>query len=123
MALNVLGSLLVPCGLEPRTGFFRDGCCDTGPQDAGRHVVCAVMTADFLAFSEARGNDLTTPRPDFDFPGLRPGDRWCLCVSRWKEAFDAGVAPDVLLECTHQAALRIVTLEDLLAHAVTDASA
>lgn len=120
MARNVLGGLLVPCNLSPRTGYFRDGSCATGPQDTGRHVVCAVMTAEFLAFSAERGNDLSTPRPDLDFPGLRPGDRWCLCVSRWKEAFTAGVAPDVLLEATHEAALATVTLAELLEHAVSD---
>lgn len=120
MARNVLGGLLVSCSLAPKTGFYRDGCCNTGPEDRGRHVVCAVMTAEFLAFSSSRGNDLSTPRPEHGFPGLRPGDRWCLCASRWKEAYDAGVAPDVLLEATHEAALATVRLEDLLRHTVTD---
>jgi len=120
MARNVLGGLLVACSLAPRTGFYRDGCCKTGREDLARHVVCAVMDAEFLAFSRDRGNDLVTPRPDLDFPGLRPGDRWCLCVHRWKEALDAGLAPAVLPEATHEAALDVVTLEDLLAHAVSD---
>lgn len=114
---NVLGGPLQPCGLDPMTGFYRDGCCETGPTDLGTHVVCAVMTADFLAFTRSRGNDLSTPRPEYRFPGLRPGDRWCLCVSRWREAYDAGVAPPVVLEATNARALDVVTLDALRAHA------
>ncbi|WP_412068844.1 DUF2237 family protein [Rubrivirga sp. IMCC43871] len=115
---NVLGGDLVACSRAPMTGFYRDGCCETGPDDHGTHVVCAVMTADFLAFSRARGNDLSTPRPEFRFPGLRPGDRWCLCLSRWAEALEAGVAPDVVLEATHEKALAVVGLDALREHAV-----
>src|SRR5580692_5622327 len=96
-ARNVLGGELVPCSLAPRTGFFRNGCCETGPEDVGLHTVCAVMTADFLAFSKAAGNDLSTPMPQFGFDGLQPGDCWCLCAARWKEAFDAGHAPRIRL--------------------------
>lgn len=116
-AQNVLGGDLLDCNHDPLTGFFRNGCCETGPQDAGSHTVCAVVTADFLQFSYTRGNDLITPRPDFGFPGLKPGDRWCLCVNRWREAWDAGCAPPVLLEATHRAALKSVTLEMLTGHA------
>jgi uncharacterized protein (DUF2237 family) len=119
---NILGLPIVPCSLKPRTGFFRTGCCETGPEDLGAHVVCAVMTEEFLAFSKERGNDLSTPRPDHGFAGLRPGDRWCLCASRWKEALDAGVAPPVVLASTHYAALGHVAREDLLAHAVDGGS-
>ena len=115
---NVLGEPLQECGRDPLTGFYRDGCCETGPDDHGTHVVCAVMTAEFLAFTKGRGNDLSTPRPSLRFPGLAPGDRWCLCVSRWKEALDAGVAPPVVLEATHRKALDVVSLDDLRAHAV-----
>jgi uncharacterized protein (DUF2237 family) len=100
------------------TGFYRDGSCRTGPDDHGTHVVCAEMTADFLSFTQSRGNDLSTPRPAFDFPGLTPGDRWCLCVDRWKEALDAGVAPPVVLAATHEKALQTVDLDTLRAHAV-----
>ena len=99
------------------TGFFRDGCCRTGRGDVGVHVVCARVTEDFLAYSRGRGNDLSTPRPEFDFPGLKPGDQWCLCASRWKEALDAGTAPPVVLEATHESALEFVDLADLRAHA------
>lgn len=112
-ALNVLGQPLLACSFDPLTGFFRDGCCHTGPQDTGAHLVCARMTADFLRFSLSRGNDLVTPQPAYRFVGLRPGDRWCLCVRRWKEAFDAGVAPPVVLDATHIGALEVVTLEQL----------
>ena len=115
---NVLGGPLLPCSVAPLTGFFRDGCCNTGPDDAGLHVVCAEMTADFLAFSQSRGNDLMTPIPEFGFPGLKPGDRWCLCAARWEEARRAGMAPPVLLEATHVAALELCSLEDLKAHAL-----
>lgn len=119
---NLLGLPLVPCSLQPRTGFFRTGCCETSPEDRGSHTVCTVVTAEFLAFSRERGNDLTTPQPEHGFPGLRPGDRWCLCAPRWQEALDAGVAPPVVLASTHQAALRHVSREDLLAHAVDGGS-
>ena len=108
---NVLGSELLPCSTDPMTGWFRDGCCETGPQDRGRHIVCAVVTAEFLEFSRSRGNDLSTPRPEYDFPGLTPGDRWCLCLDRWREAHAAGVAPEVVLEATHEIALERVPLE------------
>ena len=118
MALNVLGGELVPCGYDPLTGFFRDGCCNTGPQDAGAHVVCVRVTAAFLAYSRDRGNDLTTPRPEFRFRGLRPGDRWCLCAARWQEACDAGVAPPVVLASTHQRALETLDMALLQAHAL-----
>lgn len=114
---NVLGGVLEPCSTDPMTGFFRDGCCRTGRGDVGVHVVCAQVTEEFLAYSKAKGNDLSTPRPEFDFPGLRPGDRWCLCASRWKDALDAGMAPPVVLESTHEAALEFLDLEDLQAHA------
>lgn len=115
---NVLGGDLIACSTDPLTGFFRDGCCNTNEHDAGLHTVCAVMTAEFLAFSRSRGNDLSTPRPEFHFPGLEPGDRWCLCALRWQEALEAGVAPRVVLEATHEATLRHIRLEDLRAHAV-----
>mgnify|MGYP006294583745 CR=1 FL=1 len=112
-ARNVLGGRLEPCSHEPLTGFYRDGCCHTGPEDLGAHVVCAVVTDEFLAFSRARGNDLATPRPEFGFEGLRDGDRWCLCAARWQEAFEAGAAPRVVLASTHERALEICRLEDL----------
>jgi uncharacterized protein (DUF2237 family) len=115
---NVLGGPLEPCSLEPLTGFYRNGCCDTGAEDVGSHTVCAIMTAAFLRFSAARGNDLSTPQPDFGFPGLKPGDRWCLCAARWQEAFEAGAAPKVSLMASHAEALAVVRLEDLLAHAL-----
>lgn len=115
---NVLGGPLAACSLAPRTGFFRDGCCRTGPDDLGAHVVCALVTTQFLEFTAARGNDLSTPRPELDFPGLKPGDRWCLCALRWREALDAGVAPPVVLEATHERALAVVPLERLREHAV-----
>ncbi len=100
------------------TGFYRDGCCHTGPADQGRHVVCAVMTEEFLAFTKAQGNDLSTPRPEYHFPGLKPGDHWCLCALRWREAHEAGVAPLVVLEATHEKVLDYVRMEDLVAKAV-----
>jgi len=115
---NVLGGRLEPCSVEPRTGFYRDGCCNTGPEDIGLHVVCASMTAKFLAFSRAHGNDLSTPEPDLGFPGLKPGDRWCLCAGRWREALDAGLAPPVVLSATHEEALAVVSLDDLKRHAL-----
>lgn len=117
-SLNVLGAALESCSRTPLTGFFRNGCCDTGAEDAGRHVVCARMTDAFLAFSQARGNDLVTPRPEYGFSGLRAGDQWCLCALRWREALAAGVAPPVVLGATHMRALQIVSLEDLVAHAL-----
>jgi len=116
-ALNVLGTELEPCSLDPLTGFFRDGCCNTDPQYRGLHVVCARMTTEFLEFSRARGNDLVTPRPEFSFPGLKPGDQWCLCAMRWKEAFEAGVAPPVVLQATHERALDVATLDQLRSRA------
>ncbi|MFU8895115.1 MAG: DUF2237 family protein [Gammaproteobacteria bacterium] len=116
-AKNVLGEPLQPCSMDPLTGFFRDGCCHTGPYDVGRHVVCARLSAEFLEFSKSRGNDLSTPRPEAGFPGLKPGDRWCLCAARWQEALDAGCAPKVVLTATHEAALQVIRLEDLKRHA------
>ena len=109
-ARNVLGGELVPCSLEPLTGFYRNGCCETGPEDVGQHTVCAVMTDAFLKFSMSVGNDLSTPRPEYGFPGLRAGDRWCLCAPRWKEAHDAGAAPLIVLEATHEEVLAIAPL-------------
>ena len=118
IARNVLGGPLGLCGERPKTGFFRDGCCNTSPEDVGVHTVCAVMTAEFLEFSKARGNDLSTPMPDFGFPGLKPGDRWCLCAPRWREALDAGRAPRVVLTATHEASLEFASLEDFKKHAI-----
>ena len=118
-ARNVLGTELVPCSLDPVTGFFRNGCCETGPDDLGLHTVCVVMTAEFLAFSKSAGNDLSTPHPEYGFDGLKPGDRWCLCAPRWKEALDAGAAPQVVLEATHEETLAIVPLGVLKDHAAT----
>jgi uncharacterized protein (DUF2237 family) len=112
-ALNVLGTPLMACSFDPVTGFFRDGCCNTREDDTGSHVICVKVTDEFLAFSKSRGNDLSTPVPQYRFPGLTAGDRWCLCALRWKEAFGAGVAPVVVLECTHQKALQFITLEEL----------
>lgn len=117
-ARNVLGEPLEPCSTDPMTGFFRDGCCRTDEHDHGSHTVCAVMTDAFLTFSRRRGNDLVTPVPAFRFPGLKPGDRWCLCVSRWREALVAGVAPPVVLRSTHVRALDVVTLTQLVEHAL-----
>lgn len=117
MPLNVLGEELQPCGFDPLTGFYRDGDCNTGAGDVGVHVVCAVMTEEFLEFSLSRGNDLITPIPVYDFPGLQPGDTWCLCAARWQEALEAGVAPPVVLASTHISALEFLTLADLRAHA------
>jgi uncharacterized protein (DUF2237 family) len=115
---NVLGEGLVECCSKPLTGFYRDGACNTGPEDFGAHTVCAQMTADFLAFSKAAGNDLSTPVPQFGFEGLKPGDCWCLCAARWKEAFDAGKAPRVRLAATHEATLDIVPLDTLKKYAL-----
>ncbi len=115
---NVLGGKLECCCTNPMTGFFRDGFCRTDEHDHGRHVVCAIVTDEFLKFSRAMGNDLITPRPEYRFPGLKEGDKWCLCAIRWKEAFDAGVAPKVLLKSTHEAALRYVSLKALQLYAL-----
>ncbi len=117
-ARNVLGGPLAECSTDPVTGFYRDGCCHTGPNDTGSHTVCAVVTAEFLAFSKSRGNDLSTPRPEYQFPGLKAGDGWCLCVSRWHEAWQANCAPKVRLVATHERALDVVSLEALQAHAL-----
>jgi uncharacterized protein len=116
--VNVVGGELLPCSIEPLTGFYRDGCCSTGKDDVGSHTVCSVMTEEFLAFSRAAGNDLSTPRPEWGFEGLQPGDRWCLCASRWLEAHEAGQAPEVVLGATHVRALEIVPIEALTARAV-----
>lgn len=115
---NVFGEVLDTCSDSPLTGFYRTGCCHSGPDDFGVHTVCVVVTAEFLEFSKARGNDLSTPLPEFGFPGLRPGDRWCLCAARWKEALDAGMAPRVVLRATHEATLEIVSIEDLKRYAM-----
>jgi uncharacterized protein len=115
---NVLGGPLQPCGMDPVTGFFRDGHCTTCEEDLGSHTVCAQMTDAFLSFSKSRGNDLSTPNPRYQFPGLKPGDRWCVCAGRWREAADAGVAPPVILEATHERALEVIALADLEYHAL-----
>ncbi|MBV8399645.1 MAG: DUF2237 domain-containing protein [Acetobacteraceae bacterium] len=115
---NVLGGILQSCSERPLTGFFRNGCCETSSQDLGSHTVCAVMTAEFLEFSRSRGNDLSTPRPEFGFSGLTPGDRWCLCAPRWQEALEAGRAPRVVLQATEQSALVYCELADLKRHAI-----
>jgi uncharacterized protein (DUF2237 family) len=115
---NVLGGPLATCSLRPRTGFFRDGCCNTGPEDFGLHVVCAQMTAEFLAYSRKQGNDLSTPVPEIGFPGLAPGDRWCVCAGRWREAMEAGCAPPVILGATHEETLAVVPLAELRKHAL-----
>lgn len=119
-AKNVLGGRLRGCSKEPLTGFYRTGCCETGSDDRGVHTVCVVVDAAFLAFSAERGNDLSTPAPQWGFAGLRPGDRWCLCAARWQEALDAGVAPAVVLTATHEATLGVVARTDLIAHAVDE---
>ncbi|MCG3208934.1 MAG: hypothetical protein FOGNACKC_02547 [Anaerolineae bacterium] len=115
---NVLGGELKDCSRQPLTGFYRDGCCNTGADDMGMHTVCAQMTAEFLRFSQEMGNDLITPMPMFNFPGLNPGDKWCICVSRWVEAFNAGMAPPIDLEASHISVLEFVSLEDLKNHAL-----
>ena len=115
--LNVVGGALLPCSRDPLTGFYRDGCCATGPEDAGSHSVCATMTAEFLVFSALAGNDLSTPRPEWGFPGLSPGDRWCVCASRWLEAYDAGCAPAVVLGATHARAAELIPIDAMIAHA------
>lgn len=112
-AKNVLGGPLEACSTNPMTGFFRDGCCNTGAGDYGSHVVCAQVTEPFLSYTKAQGNDLSTPMPMYNFPGLKPGDRWCLCATRWREAYDDGVAPPIILEATHEAALRVISQEIL----------
>lgn len=117
-ALNVLGAPLQDCSHDPVTGFWRDGCCNTGPEDRGMHTVCVVLTESFLDFSMAVGNDLSTPRPEFGFAGLNPGERWCLCAARWVQALEAGVAPKVVLAATHVATLHLTTLDMLKAHAI-----
>jgi len=115
---NVLGGVLENCSLKPMTGFFRNGCCDTSAEDVGSHTVCVVMTAEFLAFSKSRGNDLSTPMPEYGFPGLVPGDRWCLCAPRWQEALEVDSAPRVVLRATHEGALAYCDLTDLKRYAI-----
>jgi len=115
---NVLGSKLEPCSLRPLTGFYRNGCCDTGHEDVGSHTVCIVATREFLDYSKSRGNDLSTPMPDYNFPGVQPDDRWCLCAPRWQEAFEAGAAPRVVLRATHEGALLYCSLIDLKRFAI-----
>ena len=117
-ALNVLGTPLLTCSIDPLTGWFRDGCCRTGKGDHGVHVICVRVSEAFLEYSKSRGNDLSTPRPEYQFPGLKPGDRWCLCATRWQEAFQAGCAPHVVLEATHESALEFIDLADMKRHAV-----
>ncbi|WP_413465011.1 DUF2237 family protein [Aerosakkonema funiforme] len=117
-AKNVLGGELLTCCTSPMTGFYRDGKCYTGSGDMGAHIVCAQVTEEFLAFTKSKGNDLSTPVPAFDFPGLKPGDRWCLCAARWKEALDAGVAPPVILSATHALAVEYVSLDELKKHSL-----
>ena len=116
-ARNVMGEPLAPCGHDPLTGFYRDGCCNTGPEDLGAHTICAEVTAEFLDYSAREGNDLSAPQPQAGFPGLKPGDRWCLCAVRWQQARRAGCAPPVILEATHEGTLEIVPFEDLRAYA------
>lgn len=119
-SLNVLGTPLLPCCLENSTGWYRNGSCETDSGDHGRHVICAIMTEEFLAFSKLMGNDLSTPIPEYNFPGLKPGECWCLCAGRWQEAFEAGMAPMVKLEACEQSALEIVDLENLKSHALSE---
>jgi uncharacterized protein (DUF2237 family) len=115
---NVVGGELLECSSEPLTGFFRDGCCATGPEDVGSHTVCAIVTEEFLSFSRRRGNDLSTPQPGLGFPGLEPGERWCVCAARWLEAHESGCAPPVLLAATHERALELIEIDTLLAYAI-----
>jgi uncharacterized protein (DUF2237 family) len=115
---NVLGRALRPCSMSPRTGFFRDGCCNTGAEDVGLHIVCARVTRAFLDFARTHGNDLVTPRPELGFPGLKPGDSWCVCASAWRQAYQAGVAPPVVLEATHEETLAVLPLSILKEHAI-----
>lgn len=122
-AKNVLGTPLKPCSMEPLTGFYRNGCCDTGADDMGLHTICVQVTAEFLAFSKEAGNDLSTPNPMYGFPGLRPGNRWCVCVTRWKDAFEAGVIAPIVLEASHMSVLEFVDLEDLKANSVRTTTA
>ena len=122
MTKNVLGTALVPCSFDPLTGYFRDGCCNTDETDGGSHLICARVTREFLEFSLQCGNDLSTPRPQYRFAGLKPGDRWCLCASRWGQALAAGVAPPVVLESCHEKALQFVSLADLTYHAYSPQS-
>jgi hypothetical protein len=117
---NVLGGTLEPCSRDPLTGFFRDGCCNTGPEDTGLHVVCAKVTRAFLEFARGQGNDLITPAPEYGFPGLKPGDRWCVCAGTWRQAYEAGVAPPVVLAATHEETLAVVPLSALKELAVDD---
>lgn len=117
-AVNVLGQALQPCSMDPLTGFFRDGCCNTDAEDVGSHTVCTRVTREFLTFSASAGNDLSTPRPEYGFAGLKPGDQWCLCASRWVEALIAGVAPPILLAATHENVLELVSLETLVERAL-----
>lgn len=117
MAYNILGTELTTCSTSPMTGFFRDGCCQTNNQDQGMHTICAVMTEEFLAYSKQQGNDLSTPRPEYQFPGLKPGDRWCLCLLRWQEAEQAGQAPQIVLEATHASVTEFIDLETLMRYA------
>ncbi len=123
MDKNVFGETIIACSNDPITGYFRDGCCNTENLDFGMHTVCAVMTDEFLAYSKAVGNDLSTPRPEWAFPGLKAGDRWCLCAMRWKEAYDAGMAPKVVLEATNEKTLEVIPLKDLISHAVRNQDA
>ena len=115
---NVLGGKLVLCSSSPRTGFYRDGCCNTGPEDMGLHVVCTQVTAEFLAFARAQGNDLVTPAPEYGFPGLNPGDRWCVCAATWRQAYEEGLAPPVVLAATHEETLAVIPLDALKEHAL-----
>jgi uncharacterized protein len=115
---NVLGGALQPCCMDPQTGYYRDGYCNTGPMDAGSHTVCVIVTEEFLAFSKAAGNDLSTPKPEWDFPGLKPGDGWCVCAARWREAQEAGFAAPIKLEATHERALEIINLDVLKRYAI-----
>ncbi len=119
MAKNVLGTELLPCSFDPLTGFYRNGCCDTGADDLGLHTVCIIATAEFLEFSRSVGNDLSTPIPEYSFPGVRPGDQWCLCAARWQEAYEAGRAPGVVLEATHASTMEWVDADALRAHGVS----
>ena len=116
--VNVVGGELLPCSTDPMTGFYREGCCSTGPDDVGSHTVCVVLNEQFLEFSQAAGNDLSTPRPEWGFDGLKPGDRWCLCASRWLDAYEANCAPEVVLGATHERALDVIPIEALTARAV-----
>lgn len=115
---NVVGGELLACSTDPLTGFYRDGCCATGPEDIGSHTVCAIVTEEFLGFSRRVGNDLSTPRPELGFPGLKPGDRWCLCAARWLEAHEGGCAPPIVLAATHEGALELIEIDTLLAYAI-----